>query len=191
MANDNLKRKRADSEEFSASAGVQDQKLQVYPPEMLDCLQAVHNDTDTGKKPKATSPSYVYALFKDSTNFPRTSTELVSLHRTLQSANFGALQEFQSLSGISVNGSINPRELDQEDRWRIGPKFVELKEKKANPAFHGFHYVEYGEIGWGLDKHGCISLTVNLSVDKDRYFYGAAIKDVWGGVYVEKTALLE
>ena len=68
---------------------------------------------------------------------------------------------------------------------------MELKEKKANLAFHGFHYVEYGEIGWGLDKNGCMSLTVNLSVEKDRYFHGAAIKDAWGGMFVEKISLMD
>ena len=75
----------------------------------------------------------------------------------------------------------------QEFLDRVPPrsKMVELKlvacqEPSTNPAFAQLHSVRNGEMGWGLDKFGCLSLQLT-------YIQGDRLRHEL--VFVERTAL--
>ena len=58
------------------------------------------------------------------------------------------------------------------------PEFVELETQEglANPEFVQLHCVRAGEVRWGLDVHGCLSLYVPSVVESklvERVYYVA------------------
>lgn len=92
-------------------------------------------------------------------------------------------------NGFLTLSQSNTCALTQMLRWskdklgKIGPKtkFARLERNGyVNPKFSHFHSVRHGEIGWGFDANGCLSINVEY-IDKDEKWCYT--------IYVEKNVL--
>lgn len=136
-------------------------KLDIFPPILLSTISAQVQEPHRGEVHTARFPDFYgpvtsYSFDVWTTQWDRRASSepvrtLVQEYRSQSTANLVAMHKFQT--------EILSEQEKDEAEW------VQLKRLgSCNPRFQEFHMLRTGDIGWGFDYVGNISLSVHRRV---------------------------
>ena len=160
---------------FDISVGG-DIRFDVYPERLRDRIQVrheklIHKMIAKFKKGEPLTPHFEFSIRKNFFSYPQDAETDFKVKRPVRYpavslANEAVLQEF--LNRVPPRSKIT--ELKRADG----------QEPSTNPAFAQLHSVRNGEMGWGIDRFGCLSLQLT-------YIQGGRLRHEL--VFVERTTV--
>jgi hypothetical protein len=140
-----------------------DAEFEVYPERLRESVQRRHERLicqmmDRFEKGQPLKPTFEYAMTRKMFSYPRdrvadSTARLPKRYPAVSLANQAVLKEL--IERVPPPKKITELKVDRERG----------EEVTANPEFAQLHAVRNGEMGWGVDMFGCLSLQLTTRKD--------------------------